>query len=171
MRDTYTYTARSIEHPEQAVTMTLHDDSMSVGLGAPVEQIERALRAGGAKEVGKALAALPLKPLAMSLIEEGVGPFHIADVDAEAEGSRLRVRAWYRAGLELLPVTLVDGEVDNPVAAHDFANEVEYRQAMLEEEPGLPGLLDFWITWIAGVLAVFALAVILMNRDRFQSRM
>jgi len=166
MHHTYTYTARSVNNPEQAVTMTLHDNSMSVGLGAPVEQLERALRAGGVGEVGKALAALPLKPIAMQLIEQGIGPFHIADVDAEADGNRLHVRAWYRAGLELLPVTLVDGEVDNPVAAHDFANEVEMRKSMLPDEPGLPGLLDFWVTWIATVLAVFALAVILMNRER-----
>ena len=55
MENTYTYTARNIEDPEQVVTLTLQDHHMSVGLGAPLEQIETVLEhlksSSGLKEV------------------------------------------------------------------------------------------------------------------------
>jgi hypothetical protein len=35
LENTYTYTARSADHPERVVTFTLYDHSMSVELGAP----------------------------------------------------------------------------------------------------------------------------------------
>ena len=44
MENTYTYTARSVDNPEQVVTFTLQDHQMSVGLGAPLEQIESVLQ-------------------------------------------------------------------------------------------------------------------------------
>jgi hypothetical protein len=76
MEDTYTYTARSIEYPEQAVTFTLHDHHMSVEMAAPVEQVERMLPARDGEEEGEFEdeSKVWLKPLAVSLLERGVGP-------------------------------------------------------------------------------------------------
>lgn len=159
MEDTYTYTARSIEYPEQAVTFTLHDHRMSVGMAAPMEQMERILprdeEAEG--EFGEE-AGLWLKPLAVSLLERGIGPFRIEDVYPRSDEDRLRVKAWYRVGgLGLVPVTLLDGRVDNPDAAQAFVAEVNRRK---EEGPGATGLtsiLDYWITWFAAGFVFFGL--------------
>ena len=46
MAETYTYTARSAENPERVVTFTLRGRRMSVGVGAPLEQVEQAIRLG-----------------------------------------------------------------------------------------------------------------------------
>jgi len=166
MENTYTYTARSTENPERVVTFTLQDHHLSVGLGPPLEQVETVLqqvRAGGQaeeeaeQEAGQSVQAKPwLKPLAVSLLERGVGPFRIADVSAAAKDDWLRVSAWYRTGgLALAPVTLLDGLVDNPQAAQAFVAELEERKSEVTGPFGLLNVLDYWFTWIlAGALAL-----------------
>ena len=167
MEKTYTYTARSAEYPEQVVTFTLHDTHMSVGLGAPLEHLERALHIGeeeeapeeeggeaeGAEEAQEDLS-LWLKPMAVSLVERGTRPFRVDDVAAQAADDWLQVKAWVRTGgLRLMPITLIDGRVDNPAAAHAFVEEVAERKATTG--PNLLGLLDYWATWfVAGFLMV-----------------
>ena len=159
MEKTYTYTARSIENPEQVVIFTLQDHHMSVGLGAPLEQIETVLERVDADEgvdeeadhkAGhEASAKVWLRPLAVSLLERSVGPFRVADVNAAAEEDRLRVSAWYRAGgLALAPITLVNGRVDNPPAAQAFVEELEKRKSEGAGAFGLFNVLDYWFTWI-----------------------
>ena len=159
MEDTYTYTARSIEYPEQAVTFTLHDHHMSVEMAAPVEQIERLLphdedEEGELDEEAK----IWLKPLAVSLIERGTGPFRLEDVYPQADEDRLRVKAWYRAGgLGLMPVTLLDGRVDNPDAAQAFVEEVSRRKDEVQGAAGMLSILNYWITWFAAGFLFFGL--------------
>jgi hypothetical protein len=170
MAETYTYTARSAENPERVVTFTLRNRRMSVGVGAPLEQVEQAIRLGrGEEEEAEAVEEgaeaelkvreaerpkLWLRPLAISLIERGTRPVHVDDVVANLADDWLQVRAWVRAGgLRLIPVTLIDGRVDNPVAAQDFVEEVQERKTVT----GLNifGLLDYWATWVvAGVAAL-----------------
>jgi hypothetical protein len=129
---------------------------MSVGLGAPLEQIETILQQVDAgEEAGQGShAKLWLRPFAVSLLERGVGPFRVADVHATAEDDWLRVNAWYRAGgLALAPVTLVNGRVDNPVAAQAFVGELEERKSEVTGAFGLVNVLDYWFAWIlAGAL-------------------
>ena len=151
MENTYTYTARSIEDPEQVVTFTLQDHRMSVGLGAPLEQIETVLEQmdDGEKAGQGSQPKLWLRPLAVSLLQRGVGPFRVADVKAATEDDWLRISAWYRAGgLALVPVTLVNGRVDNPQAAQAFVDELEERKSEVTGALGLLNLLDYWFTWI-----------------------
>ena len=151
MENTYTYTARSIEDPEQVVTFTLQDHRMSVGLGAPLEQIETVLEQmdDGEKAGQESQPKLWLRPLAVSLLQRGVGPFRVADVKAATEDDWLRISAWYRAGgLALVPVTLVNGRVDNPQAAQAFVDELEERKSEVTGALGLLNLLDYWFTWI-----------------------
>ena len=169
MAKTYTYTARSAENPERVVTFTLRDSRMSVGVGAPLEQVERAieLSRGGDEpeleeveegaEVELAEPGRPklwLRPVAVSLVERGTRPVHVDDVVAKLTNDWLQVRAWIRAGgLRVVPITLIDGRVDNPVAAEDFVEEVEERKTVT----GLNvlGLFDYWATWIvAGVVGL-----------------
>ncbi|MFN2291359.1 MAG: hypothetical protein ACK2UC_09245 [Anaerolineae bacterium] len=159
MEDTYTYTARSTEYPEQAVTFTLHDHHMSVEMAAPVEQVERILPHDGDGEGGPGgEAKIWLKPLAVSLVERGTGPFRVEDVYPQADEDRLRVKAWYRAGgLGLMPVTLLDGRVDNPDAALAFVEEVSRRKDEVQGAAGFLSILDYWITWFAAGFLFFGL--------------
>lgn len=171
MTETYTYTARSAENPERVVTFTLRDSRMSVGVGAPLEQVERAIQLGrggegpeegeveeGAEvEVGETeRPKLWLRPVAVSLIERGTRPVHVDDVVANLAEDWLQVKAWIRTGgLRLIPITLIDGRVDNPVAAQDFVEEVQERKKVT----GLNvfGLFDYWATWV--VAGIFALVM------------
>ena len=111
MQNTYTYTARSVDHPEKVVTFTLHDRQMSVGVGAPLEQIEAAVaKVTGSEEESAEGTQLWLKPLAIALVERGTGPFDIADIDAEVEDDVLTIRGRVRvAGLRGGAITLMGG--------------------------------------------------------------
>jgi hypothetical protein len=176
MAETYTYTARSADNPERVITFTLRDSRMSVGVGAPLEQIEQAVRLGRSEEgeekveegaeVEVTEAERPrlwLRPLAVSLIERGTRPVRVEDVVAELADDWLEVKAWIRTGgLRLVPITLIDGRIDNPVAAQDFVDEVEQRKTA----GGLNvlGLLDYWATWI--LAGLFALAMFQRWRRR-----
>jgi hypothetical protein len=156
MEDTYTYMARSADDPARAVTFTLHDNSMSVGLGAPLEHVERAL-----EPEGEVRPRLWLKPLAVSLLERGTRPFRVADVDAGAEGDWLWVTAWFRtSGLRVAPISLIKGRVDNPEAALAFVEELNRRKASAAGPIKLLEILDYWATWLlAGFLLIGLLGI------------
>ena len=167
MAETYTYTARSADNPERVVTFTLRNSRMSVGVGAPLEQVERAIQIGrgaGASEEEEVEEGAPveveqaekpklwLRPVAVSLVERGTRPIHLDDVVAKLSEDWLRVRAWIRTGgLRLIPVTLIDGRVDNPVAAQDFVEEVGERKTDVGLIPF--DLFDYWATWIVAGFA------------------
>lgn len=161
MENTYTYTARSVDNPEQVVTFTLHDHQMSVGLGAPLEQIESVLQQMDSDEEEARQgteSGIWLRPLAISLLERGVGPFQVADVNATAADDWLRVNAWYRAGgLALAPVTLVSGRVDNLQAAQAFVEEIDKRKEEVAGAWSLLNVLDYWFTWILAGALMFGL--------------
>ncbi|MBN1995141.1 MAG: hypothetical protein JW953_20790 [Anaerolineae bacterium] len=168
-KKTYTYTARNIKDPAQVVTFTLHDQNMSVELGAPVEHIERAFESG--KE-GKAMAGSSawLKPLVTSLLERGTRPFHVADVDASAENGSLRVMAWNRSGgLRLAPIIFDMGEVDNPVAAKAFERELKRRKQAAEHPSNLPAPLDYWASWVLATLTTFIVLTLWFRKIRQQT--
>ena len=159
--NTYTYTARNADDPEQVVTFTLYDHSLSVGVGVPLEHVERGLQAGqGQAEEESEYHLRPwLKPMAVSLVERGTHPFGVGDVDARAEEDELQVRAWFRTGgLRLFPITLIEGRVDNPEAAYAFVEELDRRKRAMGRTSGVLNVLDYWATWL---LAGFLMAVLL----------
>jgi hypothetical protein len=172
MEETYTYTARSPEHPEQTITFTLRNEHLSADLGTPVEQIERMLEVGRDGQEGAEVEEQPegglwLKPLAVSLMERGVGPFHIADVNALAREDQLRIKAWYRAGgLGLVPITLINSRIDNPAAAHAFVQEIARRKDETSAATGPLALLNYWVTWFVVVLAFVALFNFWRDKNR-----
>ncbi len=149
MKNTYTYTARSASNPEKVVTFTLHDSRMSVGTGAPLEQVMRVMESVKAEEE-TAKPRIWLRPLAIALAERGIKPFRVEDIDARVEEDWLKVKGWVRVGgLRLSPITLMEGKVDNAVAAQAFVAEVQARKAALAEHPVLLHILDYWLTWFA----------------------
>jgi len=172
MENTYTYTARSALDPARVVTLTLYENYLSVGVATPLEHIERAVRAATAEEEDEARGEIRLqpwlRPAAISMIERGLHPFHVGDVEARADERWLRVRAWFRTGgLRFLPVTLVGGEVDNPEAAQAFVRELRRRKKAAGGPSWLFGLLDYWATWIVGgVLAVVFMQLWRRKRGR-----
>jgi hypothetical protein len=168
LENTYTYTARSADDPEQVVTFTIHDHRLSVGVGVPLEHVERALGSEDEGEAESEHRIQPwLKPMAVSLIERGIRPFNVADVDARAEDEWLHVRAWFRVGgLRLAPITLIAGRVDNPEAARAFVQELNERKAPAAGLARFLGLLDYWVTWfLAGSLLVILLESWRRRRD------
>lgn len=172
MNKTYTYTARNIENPEQVVTFTLHDSRISVGLGTPLEHVERALNLTETEGVESESEGKPkvwLKPLAISLVEKSTRPIGITDVKANAVDDWLQVKAWIRTGgLRLAPITLIDGHVDNAEAAHAFVKEIHERKANLET-PILFRALDYWITWVFAGLFTAVFFQIWRRREETES--
>jgi len=166
MQNTYTYTARDIDNPEKVITFTLHDQWLTVDVGAPVEQMEHVLSALQSdeaeyaeeqeKEAPETPSSLWLKPLALSLIQRGSKPFRVVDLSATADEERLSIRSWTRlGGLRISPVTLMNSRVDNPDAAQAFVAELNRRKEALTNKPALFNLLNYWATWIvAGVALV-----------------
>lgn len=172
MENTYTYTARSVDHPERVVTFTLYDRRMSVGIGVPLEQAARfaeAVRlqerieqenedAAPSEELDPAQPQLWLKPAAVSLVEQGTAPFRVVDIDAQTDGDWLLVRGWVRVGgLRLAPITLMSGRVDNADAAQAFAKEVARRKDALGTGPAFLQVLDYWATWVLFTSAMVSL--------------
>jgi hypothetical protein len=167
MENTYTYTARSAENPERVVTFTLRDHSLYVDVGVPLEHAERALQARGAEDDAAAQHVEPwLKPMAVSVMERGLRPFDVGDVYADANNGGLQVTAWVRAGgLRVAPVIFSMAQVDSPQAAQIFAEELEHRRTTVGRPRKLPGLLDYWGSWlVAGFSATVLLAAWLRKR-------
>lgn len=167
MEETYTFTARSAVDPSRVVTLTLHDHRLSVGTGPPLEQVERAV----AEEERESEEAPPaagrpwLRPLAVSLLQRGTQPFPVEDVFAQIKVDQLSVKAWYRArGLRLIPVTLIDGQVDNPEAALAFVEELNSRKSEVRLTFGFLELLDYWATWAMAFVSVIAVLVLWRRR-------
>ena len=136
---------------------------MSVGLGASLKHIERALQPEGGemKTEGEVHPRLWLKPLAVSVLERGTRPFRAADVDANAEDDWLWVTAWFRAGgLRLAPIILIKGRVDNPKAALAFVEELNRRKASAAGPIKFLEILDYWATWLlAGFFMIGLLGI------------
>jgi hypothetical protein len=168
MENTFTYTARSATAPEKVVTFTLYDSSMSVELGVPLEHLERVLagqeeaeaeKEGGSETAGHqprdqapaaASAYHALKPVAVSLLERGAQPFHMADVSARAGDGALNVTAWVRAkGLRLAPIRFAWDRVDNPEGAKAFARQVRARREDASRPGRFAGIMDYWLSWLA----------------------
>ncbi|RME42713.1 MAG: hypothetical protein D6791_17080, partial [Chloroflexi bacterium] len=147
MQDTYTYTARSAENPDEVATFTLHDHSLSVELGgALLAQVERALQ----PEEAQGEARLPpwFRPALTWVVQRLLRPFNIADVTANAKDDGFWIMAWVRAGgLRLAPVTVGWRKVDNPDAAQAFVRELNKRKVSAAHPGRLPGPLDYWATW------------------------
>jgi hypothetical protein len=176
MENTYTYTARSASDPEKVVTFTLRGRRMSVESGVPVEQAARLIESATAEEgeeiegeeqpASEQKPKLWLKPMAISLVEQGTRPLRVIDVDARATGAGyLWVRGWIRlGGLRLAPITLLDGAVDNSDAALAFVEELARRKDKYGQGPAFLNVLDYWATWL--VLGSVAIAFFSQWRKR-----
>ncbi len=165
MEDTYTFTARNAEDTDQVVTLTLHDHRMSVDLGAPIENIETAVESDTDGKEGMALRQPWAKPVAAAVIERGLRPFNVSDVDADVEDERFMVMAWIRTGgLRLAPIRFRMRRVDNPEATHAFVEELEQRKASAPRPSRVPKWLDYWASWLLIASLVIMLPLVWLRR-------
>lgn len=158
MEETYTFIARSVSDPLKVATFTLHNSSVSVGIGVPAEQIRTTVEARAEDAEDGDPPKMWMKPVALSVIGQASEPFRLYDVDAELEQDSLHVTAWMRAGgLRLAPVNMTWEQVDNPTAAQGFVHEIQKRKKAAQASGQLPGLLDYWWTWITGAISIVGL--------------
>lgn len=172
MEDTYTYTARSARHPEKVITFTLHDDSLTMDVGAMLEQAQRTMKSATAEEGEEAEAPQWLKPMAANLMEVAARPFHVGDIEASAKDEGLQVAAWVRAGgLRTVPFLFVMERVDNPEAAQTFVKELKRRKTAAKLPAKMPGPLDYWFGWLGIALGVILTLVLVRKwtRDKEES--
>lgn len=163
MENTYTYTARSANNPQQVVTFTLHGRSVIVDIGVPLEHVERTIDEGQ-----ESAPQAWLKPAIVSAMERGTRPFNVADVSARVTDGGLCFAAWVRTGgLRLAPITFIMSKVDNLDAAEAFAEEVRRRKELVDRPGRFPGLMDYWASWVfGGVLMVGLVAIWMWTRKK-----
>ena len=114
------------------------------------------------------LLASAAKPAVSASLQKLLDPFPLQDFAATLNGDSLKTRAWVRAGgLRLAPVVLNWQNVDNPVAAAAFVDELEQRQAEISGVSRLLSPLDYWLIWVlVGVTAVIIPIILRQQRDR-----
>jgi hypothetical protein len=155
---TYTYTARSQENPDRAVTYTIFDDHLKVDLTGLFDQLTEVVDAENREEAVKEMISTHSGTGLYKAIEKMSGPAHINDVYPHFDGAKLKVTFWKRlAGLRIAPVVTIMGEVDNPEAAAKFVEVLRERQDQTESPGIFAGPLDYWFTWIGLLIGVIAL--------------
>lgn len=153
MTETYTYIARSAEAPLKVATFTLNGDSLSIGMGPPAEQIASLM---DDQQDGRPW----MKPMGLTLIGDGDEPIALSDVSAQRSDTDLAVQVWLRAGgLRLAPVNLSWKRVDNQAAADDFVRELHERKQQARSARRLPGILDYWLSWVAAGLSALIVGI------------
>ena len=155
MAETYTYTARNADNPEEVVTFTLQEDYLYVNLTGVFEQIDNVRKSEErGKEIRRQVRTVA-KPMFFKLIESFTGPVHISDINTGLIGERLVLNAWKRlAGFRLTPMLLSISRVDNPEAAEAFVNELSQRKMTAGRVGKFFGPLDYWFGWIGLFLLI-----------------
>lgn len=163
MTYTYTYTARNRENPEHAATFTIVDDHLRVNLTGLDDQISQML--SGSQEINpiKQFLTTQAGTTLYKIIETMSGPVHIKDVAPNLTGDQLNLVIWKRVGgLRFAPMNILFQQVDNTEAAALFLEALTERQAKTDSPAILPGLMDYWATWLGVLLGM----IMLINKIR-----
>jgi hypothetical protein len=165
MDKTFTYTARSADNPDRAITVTLRGDKVYLQLDAPLPvEPEESEEEWDVRDRLLEEARIWLKPMAFRMLERGLAPFRAHDVFAGSEDDGFWLAAWVRvAGLRLMPIVVAIGTVDNPEGASDFVAELEEQKRTAPSTGTLFGPLDFWATWVAA-----AALILVFGRKQFR---
>jgi hypothetical protein len=156
--NTYTFTARNAENPDQVVTFTLYDEYLRVNLTGLVDQVEKITQAEEKQSEAIQQFKTQLKPVAMKLAENLSGPIHLSDVSAALSDDSLIISGWNRVfGLRLSPFRVGFGRVDNPEAAQAFVSEMESRKIEISDQSVLFGPMDYWFFWAGVLIGAFVL--------------
>ncbi len=160
MAKTHTYTARSGNDLEQAVTFTLYGQTLTIeprGSG----WTEQMLHSTGAK------AQTAAWPLTLATVHELNEPrLDLLDVDARIEKDNLRLMAWGRShDRRWLPIAIVIEHVDNPTAARVFVGELNRRKMSALRRAHFFAWLGARAVWLlAGSLTALVAALSLRSK-------
>lgn len=161
--ETYTYTARNADDPDQVLTLSLENNHLHFYLTGVLRKVEQVSQADDKLDEAKQQLKSQVKPGLLKVAEGLSGPFHINDVAAHFNGEQFQLNAWQRlAGLRLAPLWINMGRVDNSDAAEAFVSELEERQASASHPGRFFGPLDYWLGWAA----VFFVLVVLFRWPR-----
>jgi hypothetical protein len=153
MTDTYTFTARSAEDPQNVVTFTLEDHQLQVNLTGLLEPLSSITDPEEMQEQARKVMRAQLKPGVLKFVEGFTGPVPVSDVEASLRGQDFHLTAWQRIrGLRLAPVRFKMEQVDNPEAAEAFVEELTVRK---EEADHTSAFLGRWITGLAGSVSAY----------------
>jgi hypothetical protein len=166
MAETYTYTARNADKPDEVLTFTLRGDHLYVDIAGVLEQIEKVREAEQIKEEVHRQMKAQAKPVMLKVIESFSGPVHVSDAKAYMVGDGLVVNVWRRvAGFRLAPMLISISRVDNPEATNAFITELDERKKTAGHVGKFFGPLDYWFGW-AGLLVLFVILVRWPHRDK-----
>ena len=158
MTYTYTYTARNNENPEHAATFTIVDDHLRVNLTGLDDQIPQMLSGSQQIRPIKQFLTTQSGTLLYKIIESMSGPVHIRDVAPNLTDEQPNLVMWKRVGgLRLAPMQISIQKIDNPEAAALFLEALTERQAETDSPDVLPGLMDYWATWLGLLLGSITL--------------
>lgn len=156
---TYTYTARSIEDSDKAVTLTIIDDKLQIDLTGLFEKVTDIGDEEERAELLNEIMSTQSKAVMLKVMEKLSEPVHLKDVATSYEDNDFCLTFWKRVGgLRLAPIVISMGEVDNPEAAQAFIDTVEEQKALWEKPGVFSGPLDYWFTW--GLMVIGALILI-----------
>jgi len=156
MTDTYTFTARSTEDPQNVVTFTLEDHHLQIDLTGLLEPLSHITDPEKMQEQARKVIRAQLKPGVLKFVEGFTGPVPVSDVESSLHGQDFHLTAWQRMrGLRLVPVRFSMEQVDNPEAAEGFIEELTARKKEADQVSAFLGPLDYWLGWIGlGLLIV-----------------
>jgi len=170
MAETYTYTARDAENPDNLVTITLYPDSVKINPTGLWDQLGKLSTTDEKAEELRRQLANHAGPTALKLIESISGPIHLRDFNVHLEGERLQINTWQRLNrLRLAPLNLTFQRVDNLDAAEAFIAEVQRRKQDMGSAQTLPGIFDYWAGWMVlaiGILTGVLIILILQRRNK-----
>jgi hypothetical protein len=158
LTDTYTFTARSAENPQNVVTFTLEDHSLQINLTGLLEPLNNIKDPEEMQEQAKRMLRAQLKPGVLKFVEGFTGPVPVSDVEASLHGDDFHLTAWQRMmGLRLVPVRFKMAQVDNLEAAEGFVEELAIRKKEAGWAGTFFGPLDYWVGWLGLVLLIMLL--------------
>jgi len=167
MSFTYTYTARSTEDTDKAVTLTIIDDKLQIDLTGLYDMVTDIGNEEDRVELLNEAMSTQSKAVIMKVMEKLSEPVHLKDITVSYEDDDFCLTFWKRvAGLRLAPIAISMGEVDNPEAAEAFIATVDEQQALLDKPGMFSGPLDYWFTW--GLMVIGALILIRWPKKKKQ---
>ena len=155
MNSPYTLTLHQTDHPNRPLLFSLDGNQFQMDLSALFIPDAPAPDA----EPQSALEAR-MEQMAQKVIQPFSGPTHAQDVVFLAEGDKVTIQVWKRSrGLRLAPVVVGLTEIDDPLAAAEFAARLK-EAALASARPGkYTGALDYWGSWLLMGLGAAAAVV------------
>ncbi|MBE0408136.1 MAG: hypothetical protein IBX69_00205 [Anaerolineales bacterium] len=158
MTETFTFTARDADNPDEVITFTLKGNFLFVSMTGILEQVDKVRTSQEKGEEVLRQVKTHAKPIALKMIEAFSGPVHISDASATMVGEKLVMNVWKRlAGFRLAPLVIIINRVDNPEASESFVAELNERKKDVTHIGKFFGPLDYWLGWVGLILLVVLL--------------